>query len=351
MKNNIPNYQGIINHSFDRIFGMRISTWVGVIVSIAISFILASRNLYIALDDENYVNYFTFADFFPGLAGDWWNFLLNEPLWLYYCSSMGNTFGAEFSLRITIFLSSFMFLLASGNITRGAWLFIIFAFLLDGTLATQMYFNQIRQGLALSIFLTLIACGLWPLLGVVIASLIHSSFLLVIPFILATLIIKKYNISWVIAVMFAIISVFIIKNIAPDLDLGRRNEQYEFKSKLTIFYYLVAVVQYGLVLLFFLSQKYYFGRVDLFWLNFSIAFFLFVILMTFIHEASGRLLYLENAFLMILFGLNMENKKVKFIAMLWLLLLLAININEARKVSDIPNDTFFDKWAMILNVK
>jgi EpsG family len=355
MQKNILTYQSTVNHSFSRnriLFGMKLSTWLGIIVSVAISLVLACRNLYIAIDDENYIAYFTYTfDPLSDLKDGWWRFVLNEPLWLSYCSIMGNAFGAEFALRITIFFSSLMFLVASGNLTRGAWLFIFVAFVIDGSLATQMYFNQIRQGFALSIFLTIIACGLTPLWGAVVASMVHSSFLLVIPFLLIALIIRKFNINWIIAIIIVIISFFLIKSVAPDIDLGRRSETYEFKSDLTIFFYLISVIQYGSILLFFFRQKYFYDETQLFWLHLTLIFFLFVILMTFIYEASGRLMYLENAFMIIVIGLNFERKQVKVIAMFWLLLLLALNLNEARKVSDIHSDTFFDRLEIILNVK
>jgi hypothetical protein len=223
-------------------------------------------------------------------------------------------------------------------------------FVIDNCLATQMYFNQIRQGFALSIFLTIIAIGLSPIWGAVVASLIHSSFLLVIPCFLISLIFKKFNVSWVLAIIVAILSAYLIKSLAPDINLGRRSDTYGFKSGLTIYYYLFAIFQYGSVL-FFLRKINFNDETKHMWLDFSFLFFVFVICMTLIHQAAGRLMYLENAFLMILVGLNFDRKQVKIIALLWLLFLFALNINEARKVRDIPNDTFFDRWAMILNGK
>jgi EpsG family len=352
MQKKMSPYPRTINHSLSRnFFGLKQSTWLWVLLAIGISLILATRQIYIARDDENYLNYFlAIDDGFSNLNDDWWHFVLEEPLWRLYASNMGNIFGVVHALRITIFFSSLMFIVASGNITRGAWLFVFLVFVIDDCLASQMYYNQIRQGLALSIFLTIIAIGLSPFWGAVVASLVHSSFLLVIPFYLMSLVIKKFNVSWVIVITVVIISTYLIKSVAPDLDFGRRTDIYELKGKLNIFSYLVAGFQFGSVFLFFFRQKYFYDETQLVWLNFSLFFFIVAICLTMIHEEAGRMMYLERAFMMIVIGMNFERKRVKIIALFWLLFLFAGDINEARKVSS-NDDTFFDRWSLILNVK
>jgi hypothetical protein len=331
--------------------GIQLKTWLGIITSIAISLVLASRNLYIAIDDEAYVTYFTFFnDPFLKLKDGWWSFVLDEPLWALYTSFIGSVFGAETALRITIFISSLMFLVASGNLTRGAWLFVFCTFIIDDVLAPQMYFNQLRQGFALSIFLTIIAIGLSPFWGAVTALLVHSSFLLVAPILLMSLMTVKFNVNRILVIIIAILSVFLIKNMASDIDLGRRSNEYELKSNLTIFYYLIEIFQYGPVFLFFFSKKYFYEKTQLFWLNFSLVSFLFTMGLTFIHEASARMIYIANAFMMIVIGQNLYRKQVKIIALLWLLMLMALNIHEAPKKKFLK-DSFFDRWSEILNIK
>jgi hypothetical protein len=90
---------------------MNQKTLLGVIVAIGISLILATRNIYIAIDDENYINYFSstdygFSDLFSLKIDNWWNFLLDEPLWRRYSAIMGQILNAESALKVTIFFSS-----------------------------------------------------------------------------------------------------------------------------------------------------------------------------------------------------------------------------------------------------
>lgn len=329
---------------------MKKNTWFGIIISIAIALILANRGLYVAIDDENYINYFTYSDItLSDVKSDWWNFLLNEPLWRTYAWLVGDSFGAETALRITVFIGSLMFLVASGKLSHGAWLFIIFAFVIDPLLATQMYFNQMRQGFALAIFLTIIAGGLNPILAGVIAALFHSSFLIATPCFALALAIRKFNIHYIFGIITVLLAALIISKVAPDIDFGRRSN-YELKAERTIFHYVVSAFQYGLVLLFFLSKKDTYGEGQLVWLYTSVIYFIFVTCLTFIHEAAGRLIVLENVFLMIIIGMNLKNKEVKIVALCWLLLVLALQVNESRKVSS-ANNTWLDRWSSILKIK
>lgn len=329
---------------------MKQSTLLGISASIVISLILAIRNIGIAIDDDNYLYYFTFSDIsFSDVKSDWWNFLLNEPLWLTYSSLIGSAFKAESALRITVFAGSLMFLVATGKLSRGAWLFIILAFVIDPMLATQMYFNQIRQGFALGIFLTIAMGGVSPILAGVVASLIHSSFLVVTPCFALALVFKKLNIHWVIAVIIVCIGGLIISKVAPDIDFGRRTS-YELKSELTLMNYLVSIFQDGLVLYFFLRKKDIYDDKQTLWLYTSLIYFVFVTCLTLIHEAAGRLMYLEHVFLMISIGMNFEKKGVKNIALFWLVILFALEANEARKPNNLSN-TWLDRWSLILNIK
>jgi EpsG family len=329
---------------------MKKSTCFGIIISIAIALILASRDLYIAPDDENYINYFTYSNIaLSDAKSDWWNFLLNEPLWSTYSWLTGDAFGAETALRITVFISSLMFLVASGKLSHGAWLFIIFVFVIDPLLATQMYFNQMRQGFSLAIFLTIIAGGLNPILAGVIASLFHSSFLIATPCIALAWGIKKFNIHYIFGVITALLAALIISKVVPEIDFGRRSN-YELKSEFTIFHFIGSVFQYGLVLLFFLSKKDTYGEGQLFWLYASVIYFVFVTCLTFIHEAAGRLLSLENVFLMIIIGMNLKTKEVKIIALFWLLILFALEVNQSQKVSSV-NNALLDRWSLILKIR
>lgn len=328
---------------------MKQNIWIGVALSIVIALLLASRNLYVALDDNNYIVYFSIDDAFSGLSGHWWNYLLDEPLWRLYCMLLGKTFGPEGALRVTIFFSTLMFLVASGKLTRGAWVLVFFAFVIDDNLATQMYFNQIRQGFALSIFLIIIAIGFSSLWGAAVAALVHSSFLPVIPCLLMAMCVRKFNVHWIIAVMVTFIGAYVLFSLSPNIDLGRRSE-YELASHLTLTNYIVSGFQYAAVLTFFFRNRDSYDNKQQVWIYLSLIYFIFVTCLSLFHEVAGRLMNFENVFIMILLGLTFKRAQVKVVALLWLLLILAIQIKESQKINNLNNSTF-DRWALILNVK
>lgn len=325
------------------LFGLRRATWLVVIIFVGISLILAGRTLYTAPDDENYIAYFEGANF--TILTNALSYSLEEILWSAYASFMGGIFGAETALRITIFFSSLTFLVASGKLARGAWLLIFFAFVIDAMLATQMYYNQIRQGLALSIFLMMIAGGLRPFLGAVVASAIHTSFIFVIPCVIAAAVAKRSNIRLVAILLAVVLGVYYLNSLMGDIDLGRRSATYELEGKLNVFFYAFAFLQYGLIF-FLLKQKNSDDQQE-FWFRFSLIFVTFAICLSFIHEAAARLMYIANALVVILLGLNLKRERAKIGAVVWFLLLLVILINEGRKGGFGP-DTWFGRWALIL---
>jgi hypothetical protein len=330
---------------------MKQSAWLGIIVSIAISLLLATRNMHIAPDDESYLNYFSsfFNNPLADLKDDWWNFTLNEPLWRLYASGMGDLFTAESGFRITLFFSSLLFLLASGRLTHGAWLFIFFTFALDNAFATEMYLNQIRQGVALSVFLTIITSGVNPMLGALVASFVHSSFLTVIPCFLLSWAIVKLNVHWFIGVILILASAFLLYRVMPNIDMGRRSD-YEAAAKLNMNHHIIAIVQYGSVLLFFFRQKDFFDDKQQVWLYLSFFYFILVTCLTLFHEAAGRLILIENAFMMILIGMHFKSKGTKLVALFWLLTIFANDLNEAQKATNVTNNIFY-KWSKILDLE
>ncbi len=330
-------------HAYLCVFGVRQTTWLAVIVFVGMSMILAGRMLYTAPDDESYIAYFEGKNSI--LLTNTGPYLLEEPLWLAYASSMGSIVGTETALRITIFLGSFLFLAASGKLARGAWIFIFLAFITDVTLATQMYYNQIRQGFALSVFLVMMAGGLHPFFGAVVASAIHASFLAVIPCIIAAAVIRRSKMRLA-AILFAVgLSVFYLNRLMGDIDLGRRSVIYAFEGNLNVFFYALAISQYGLIF-FLLKQKHPDDQQE-FWFCFSLIFVTLAIGLSLIHEAGGRLMYIANALMAILIGLNLRRTQAKIGAVVWLLLLLMVLLNEGRKDNFGP-DSWLGRWVLIL---
>ncbi|SOH03405.1 hypothetical protein KSMBR1_0894 [Candidatus Kuenenia stuttgartiensis] len=339
------NYHQSANPGPSRLdlFGLRQTTWLAMVFFVGVSLILARRTLYTAPDDLSYIKYFEGTNF--TILTDWWSYVLEEPLWSTYASFMGEIFGAETSLRITIFFSSLMFLVANNKLTRGAWIFILFAFVIDSTLSTQMYYNQIRQGFALSVFLMMVAGGLSPFLGAVVASTIHTSFIFVIPCAIAAVVARRSNIR-LIAILLAVgLYVFYLNRIMGSIDFGRRSESYELKGKVNVFFYAATVLQNGLI--FFLLKNKSSDDQQEFWFRFSLIFCTFAICMTLIHAAAGRLMYIANALVAILLGLNLKRERGKITAIVWFLLLFALLINEGRK-GGFGSDTWFGRWYLIL---
>ena len=345
MSKRLANYHQGTNHCpSDRgLFGLRQTTWLAVVLFVGISQILAGRTLYTAPDDKFYIAYFEGAN--VRILTDWWYYVLEESLWSLYAPFMGGCFGAEASLRITIFFSSIMFLVASYKLTRGVWIFILFVFVLDSNLATQMYYNQIRQGFALSVFLMMIAVGLGPFLGAVVASTIHTSFILAIPCAIVAVMVKRSNIRLVVILSVVVLSIFYLNSIMGGINFGRRSEIYNLEGKLNVFFYAFVVLQYGLI--FFLLKNKFSDDQQNFWFRFSLIFTTVAICLSLIHEAGGRLMYISNALVAILIGLNLKRERAKIGAIVWLLLLLVILINEGRKL-DFDQDTWFGRWVLIL---
>lgn len=328
------------------LFGLGRTTWLPVLFFVGISLVLAGRTLYTAPDDRSYIAYFEGAPSNIHTHLSYLFYILEEPLWSSYTSFMGDIFGAKAALRITIFISSLIFLVASSRLAPGAWIFILFAFVMDSTFATQMYYNQIRQGFALSIFLMMIAGGLSPFLGAVVAATIHSAFITVIPCTIAAVVAKKSNIILIAILLTIVMGCYYLRNLIGDINIGRRMTIYDLKGKSNILFYALVIVQYGLIF-FLLKNKHSDDRQEL-WYRFALIFFVSAICLSIIHEAGGRLMYIANALVMILIGLNLKRSRARLGAVAWLLFLFVIVINEGTKGSFGPG-TWVGRWVLILS--
>ena len=317
--------------------------WISVLIFFAISIILAGRVLYIAPDDQNYISYF--EGYSGSIVTNVWLYFLSEPLWTSYARFVGNLFGPEMGLRLTIFFSSFIFLIASNKLARGAWIFVFLVFVLDYSLAPLMYYIQIRQGLALSVFLIIVATGFNPILGAIVASTIHSSFIVVIPCAIVAGVWIRSKI-WIWAIFFSIaILVLYLNKTMGDIDLGRRSENYDLKNATNIFYYLTYFIQFGVAFYFLYNKQA--TEQERSWYRFSLIFFSFSICLTFVHEAATRLLFFADVFVMILLGANIRKRRAKIGALIWLLMLFLIMMNQNIKGGFGP-ETWYGRWKEIL---
>lgn len=361
MRNNTGRYNGKVT---DFILSNRTFILASA-VFICISLLLAARGLYTAPDDDSYVSVFDGG--YTLNTTDWWGYFLNEPLWVTYTMFMASIFDAETSLRITIFISSLMFLFASTKLARGAWLFVSLAFIFDATLANQIYYNQIRQGFGLSIFLMIAAMGFSPLLGALVAAAMHSSFIFVIPCIALTIISKHSRSRLTIGFIMLAAVIFLLRPIFENLDLGRRADTYELKNILSIFFYIVAILQYGAI--FFILKDCRRTEGEEFWFRFTFIFLSATLFLTFFHEAAARYICVVNICVMILIGRSLHKQRENFnnhqvtlrrsflsvlkseaamiSAVVWLLFLWAVQFNESAK-ADFGQESWVGRWAVIL---
>ena len=312
--------------------------WLPLFLFMCISLLLAARPMYTAIDDQNYVAYFAHGS--SEAFTDWWSYVLSEPLWLKYCDFMGNFFDSVSALRITIFLSSLMFLIACNKLTRGEWIFVLCAFIIDNTLATQMYYNQIRQGLALSVFLMFVAWDISPVLGAIVASAIHTSFISVIPCALAVTCTKR---TYTVLPGILLITYY-LKGVLGSIDFGKR-AMYTLGGALNFKFYLNILAPYGITFYLLRNQQ---DKRQKFWYRFALFFVTFAFSLSLIHEAASRLIYFTNAFVLILIGLDIKSKKAKICAVIWFLILLEAIVLEGYKTG-FDSNSWYGRWELILN--
>lgn len=135
--------------------------------------LMARREIGVAIDDLHYLSHFEGSRMKLISVGE--IPLFKEPLWAAYTYLSGEFFGPEFAFRMTIFLSVYLFLISLHRLLRINIIVVLLIFILEDGLITQFYFNQIRQGFALSIFLFFFSFtrGTYP--GALTALLIHIS--------------------------------------------------------------------------------------------------------------------------------------------------------------------------------
>jgi len=333
-------YADIVNLT---IFRRTHLNWLSITAFIFLSFVLASRTLYTSPDDIHYIMYFSSEE--VSLFANIWAYVLEEPLWLHYSTFMGHLFGPELALRITIFISSLLFLVACNKLTKGSWKFILLVFIIDYSLATLLYFIQIRTGLALSLFLIMAAFGASPIIAAIIVSSIHTSFLVVIPFTILAYCTKRSKYILIISLLAIIIAVFYLKDFMAIINLGRRTQIYEMVKTTNTFFYVYSLLQFSIVALVYKRLKK--DARLLYWFHLSLLFFTCAICMTFLHEAAIRLLFISNTIIFIILGANINTKLGKIGCTCWIVLLLFVIVNQLIN-GDFSADSWITRWGMIL---
>ena len=315
------------------------------IVFLVLALVLASRALYTAPDDINYIAYFE-GTYWTQLANSWWTYFVEEPLWSLYATSAGSVFGPEGALRATIFLGVLGFLYASSRLSRGAWLLVVLLFVVDEVLATQMYYNQVRQGVALSVFLLVAVFGGGLLWAALVATVVHSSFFVLLASVLAAHLVRKDYLVFLFVLPATFVGAVLVQSFLGDFDLGRRAATYEFAGALNMNYYIVALLQYGLTL--FLVRAASGNDSEQLWYRVTVIFTILALAITVIHEAGARLMYISNALVLILLGQNLWRRPAVLGTLLWITALLFHQLNAAFKSGFDDEDTGLGRWWLIL---
>lgn len=223
-----------------------------VLAVLVLSSALAARHIPLTNDDANYVGYFSNEAVFT--ARDIWHWVLEEPLWRLGSATLGALFGPFIAYRGVIFFSVLGFFIA-GRRLGAPLLLLAFFFVVDQQLGPYLYFLAVRQGVATTVFLLLLASPVGLIGAAFVAALIHSTFLLLLPGAIIAHLIATRRFRWagiaagVLAALGAILMLRGYLN-GPllSLDLGRRGVLYSRTAHLNANFYLVAAVQYGLVL-------------------------------------------------------------------------------------------------------
>jgi hypothetical protein len=318
---------------------------VAILLFLLVSWLLASRQLYTAPDDTSYLSYFDGVAASPSDSTSW-EFLIEEPLWALWATTTGYALGAEMAMRATIFLSSFGLLWSASRLSKGAWVFVLLVFILSGHLATQLYFNQIRQGVALTVFLAGLASGRrsgFFLAGI--AWTIHSSLTFAFLAMILSVLTKRFSNRNVVA--FSVVTAIVALSIKAYIDsyvfvdlLGRRGTGSTFERALNLNYYIVSVSAFAVVMNAvrnFEQSDYLLWRLT--WFLYCMAF-----VASFYHESSGRIFYLMS----ILYPILLARRFPKRIPVYVLFLMFTAASSLWGQIRD-PGDSVLSRWELVLH--
>ena len=215
-------------------------------------FYLCSIERVNVLDNDNYLAYFSNVEQLDRFWGRILNsesiqnsvalFFTEEALWLIYASLMGEIFGSDISVLLTIgLLNSLIFYSLWSS---GAGFFGIVLWVILPVCMSILGFYQIRQGLAIAVFLYIYLCRGRLLLGALVAALIHTTF--IVPLVLAFLLgIKKlaarpYLFLLIISALFIAVC-YVANSLFVDF-AGRRAEAYDVSEGAGSFNFIIVVL-------------------------------------------------------------------------------------------------------------
>lgn len=113
-------------------------------------------------------------------SGNWLFVIVEEPIYFLFSLVAGHFFQDEMYVRALIFVSSFLFFFGLRNAVRHR--FFLFAVFIMVPWVCDLYFLHLREGLGVSVMLTALSYpGKWRYWLFLLAGLIHTSVLLMMP--------------------------------------------------------------------------------------------------------------------------------------------------------------------------
>lgn len=196
-----------------------------------------------SLDDVNYINYFRGLSIYQtqsgGLLYHLYQYIINEPLWLTYTKLLSVFFTPEDCVRVTIGIS--LVFLAFSSFINGRPLTFLLLYATAPNLLLVMDYTQLRQGLAIAIFMLLFSTTKSVKKGALVACLVHSSFLLLL---LASFLYSAKRNVWsiVIGLVGLAVTFFILSRSESGLILGGRRDFYlSWQDVLNVKFWIIII--------------------------------------------------------------------------------------------------------------
>jgi hypothetical protein len=308
-----------------------------VSASAAIAFVLASRRIGIAHDDENYLSYFA-SDVEAAIGAETVR-AIDEPLWLPYATSLGSALGPEAALRTTVGLSAFAFLLASFRLIGRRWPYGLALFLLIDTMAVQMFYNQIRQGFALAIFTSLACVNVPFALAAALAAMVHSSFAVVAVAAVLVEFASYFRSPNRLAIGGATIVATASDALVRASDLGRRASVYNLTGALNVYFYILYAL-YTVPAVALLLRK-PFDKLH----TLALCVTIIALALTLDAEFGGRVMYLSTVLVGISLARATNSTRSALVAALWMVTQIAIQVRYGTKIG--VADSWLGRWGLI----
>jgi hypothetical protein len=218
----------------------------------ALLFYVSTAERTLVLDNDNYISYFSHGDLisdfiYAALDGkevvkSILRFFTEEFVWLVFASAVGGFLSPDVAVVFTVVLINLMvayslWRLGVGPLGLLLWCVFPVCFAVVG------YF-QIRQGLAIGVFFCWVVAGFNPLVGALLASMIHTTFLvpLLVAVILAILPSRVNLYHFCFAVVFLCFAIFFgVQDSFSEL-AGRRSETYDVSEGAESLNFVIGIV-------------------------------------------------------------------------------------------------------------